>query len=107
MLIKKIELATFLSSKLPAKIAQKLFLGVCAALLAKILPSALSRSLRQALVIQYRSTRACVRSLLGVVITARGPSLLNVSTEATSSWGEDFVWEEVFACGIFGGAEVW
>ena len=79
VLIIKIELATFLSSKLPAKIAQ-LFLGVCAALLAKILPSALSRSLRQALVIQYRSTRACVRSLVGVVVTASGPSLLNVST---------------------------
>ena len=79
VLIIKIELATFLSSKLPAKIAQ-LFLGVCAALLAKILPSVLSRSLRQALVIQYRSTRACVRSLVGVVVTASGPSLLNVST---------------------------
>ncbi len=79
VLITKIELATFLSSKLPAKIAQ-LFLGVCAAFLAKILPSVLSRSLRQALVIQYRSTRACVRSLDGVVVTASGPSLLNVST---------------------------
>ena len=79
VLIKKIELATFLSSKLPAKIAQ---LAWCLRGIAcqNFAICSLTRSLRQALVIQYRSTRACVRSLDGVVVTASGPSLLNVST---------------------------